>query len=63
MHTRQQLWNQHLDLSTALTDFQAYAYSAPTLVDLDRDGKLEVILGTSMVGLLVRSWLLVPCFP
>ena len=51
MSTRQQLWSQHLDLSTALTTFQAFAYSAPTLVDLDRDGHLEVILGTSMVSL------------
>ncbi|KAK9842754.1 hypothetical protein WJX74_001858 [Apatococcus lobatus] len=48
MATRQMLWSQHLDLSTALTTFQAFAYSAPTLVDLDRDGQLEVILGTSM---------------
>lgn len=51
LDTRQQLWSQHLDLSTALTTFQAFAYSAPTLVDLDRDGLLEVILGTSMVRL------------
>lgn len=39
---------QHLDLSTDYTSFKAYAYSAPTLADVDGDGKLEVILGTSM---------------
>ena len=27
-------------------------YSAPTLVDLNRDGKMEIVVGTSMVGLL-----------
>ncbi len=42
---------QHLDLSTDYTSFKAYAYSAPTLADIDGDGKLEVILGTSMVSL------------
>ena len=29
---------------------RAYAYSTPTLVDLDHDGKLEILIGTS-VGL------------
>lgn len=41
---------QHLDLSTDYTSFKAYAYSPPTLADIDGDGKLEVILGTSMVS-------------
>lgn len=27
---------------------QAYAYSSPTLVDLNGDGKLEIVVGTSM---------------
>lgn len=40
---------QHLDLSSDYTSFKAYAYSEPTLADIDGDGKLEVILGTSMV--------------
>ena len=40
---------QHLDLSTDHTQFRAYIYSAPTLADLDLDGKLEIIVGTSMV--------------
>ncbi len=30
--------------------FKAYAYSPPTVVDLNGDGKLEVILGTSVVS-------------
>lgn len=29
---------------------RAYAYSTPTLVDLDHDGKREILIGTS-VGL------------
>lgn len=41
-------WVQHLDLSTDHTQFRAYVYSAPTLVDLDGDGKLEIVVGTSM---------------
>lgn len=44
-------WVQHLDLSTDHTQYRAYVYSAPTLVDLDGDGKLEIIVGTSMVSL------------
>jgi hypothetical protein len=41
---------QHLDLSTDYTQYKAYAYSAPTLVDINMDGKLEILLGTSVVG-------------
>lgn len=43
-------WMQHLDLSTDLTLYRAYIYSAPTLADLDFDGQLEIIVGTSMVS-------------
>ena len=49
MRLRKVKWVQHLDLSTDHTQFRAYVYSAPTLVDLDADGKLEIIVGTSMV--------------
>ena len=42
-------WAVHLDLSTEWTSFRAHVYSAPTLADLDGDGRLEVIVGTSMV--------------
>lgn len=48
-------WSTHLDLSTDSTTYRAYAYSAPTLVDIDRDGKLEVIAGTSVVSCCL-SW-------
>jgi hypothetical protein len=41
-------WHQHLDLSTDTTQFKAYIYSSPTLVDLDRDGRMEIVVGTSM---------------
>ena len=46
---RQVKWSQHLDLSTDHTQFRAYIYSSPTLIDLDADGQLEIIVGTSMV--------------
>lgn len=38
----------HLDLTTDETVYRAYLYSSPTVADLDADGKLEVIIGTSL---------------
>lgn len=48
LHSKTLKWQQHLDLSTDTTTFRAYMYSSPTLVDIDADGKLEVVVGTSM---------------
>ncbi|GJP35206.1 hypothetical protein CLOM_g19716 [Closterium sp. NIES-68] len=48
LHTQQLKWSQHLDLTTDSTQFRAYIYSAPTVVDLDGDGFLEIIVGTSV---------------
>lgn len=48
--TRSIKWQQHLDLSTDRTAFKAYINSAPTLADINDDGKLEIIVGTSMVS-------------
>jgi outer membrane protein assembly factor BamB len=42
------LWSAHLDLTTDTTPFRAYVYSPPTLADADGDGRLDVILGTSV---------------
>ena len=41
----------HLDLTTDLSNFKALIYGTPTIVDLDGDGRSEVIIGTSL-GLL-----------
>eukprot|EP00286_Rhodomonas_abbreviata_P023316 CAMPEP_0181304224 /NCGR_PEP_ID=MMETSP1101-20121128/9026_1 /TAXON_ID=46948 /ORGANISM="Rhodomonas abbreviata, Strain Caron Lab Isolate" /LENGTH=1213 /DNA_ID=CAMNT_0023409947 /DNA_START=10 /DNA_END=3651 /DNA_ORIENTATION=- len=41
-------WQVHLDLTTDETVYRAYLYSSPTVADLDADGKLEVVLGTSL---------------
>ena len=41
----------HLDLTTDKTAFTAMIYGAPTVVDLDANGQLEVVIGTSL-GLL-----------
>ena len=41
-------WSVHLDLTTEKTKLRAYIYSPVTVVDLDGDGELEVIVGTSM---------------
>lgn len=49
LHMREIKWIQHLDLSTDYTQYRAYIYSAPTLADVDLDGKPEIIVGTSMV--------------
>jgi len=46
--TRSIKWSQHLDLSTSYTRYKAAALSPPTLADINGDGKLEVIIGTSM---------------
>lgn len=48
LHTRGIKWNQHLDLSTRYTRYKAEIHSIPTLADVDNDGRLEVIVGTSM---------------
>jgi hypothetical protein len=42
LNTRVIKWSQHLDLSTRYTRYKALAESAPTLADVNRDGKLEV---------------------
>jgi hypothetical protein len=48
LNTRMLKWSQHLDLSTAYTRYKAAALSSPAIADLNGDGKLEVIVGTSM---------------
>eukprot|EP00899_Mesostigma_viride_P004982 jgi/Mesvir1/14485/Mv05189-RA.1 len=40
-------WKVHLDLTTDQTQFRAYIYSSPTVVDLDGDGFDEILVGTS----------------
>ena len=51
LQTRSIKWQLHLDLSTDTTAFRAHIYPSPTLADLNGDGKLEIIIGTSMVRL------------
>eukprot|EP00656_Telonema_subtile_P012705 TRINITY_DN16409_c0_g1_i1.p1 TRINITY_DN16409_c0_g1~~TRINITY_DN16409_c0_g1_i1.p1 ORF type:complete len:775 (+),score=189.59 TRINITY_DN16409_c0_g1_i1:112-2436(+) len=41
-------WSQHLDLTTDTTKLRAYIYTSPTVADLDGDGRLDVIVGTSV---------------
>ena len=52
--TRMLKWHTHLDLSTDETNYRAHIYSAPTVADLDGDGALEIVVGTSMVRTLGR---------
>merc|ERR1711871_1182924 len=44
-------WTVHLDLTTDHTTFKALIYASPTVADLNGDGRMEVIVGTSL-GLL-----------
>ncbi|XP_042450680.1 protein DEFECTIVE IN EXINE FORMATION 1-like [Zingiber officinale] len=44
---KQVKWIQDLDLSVDSGNFRAYVYSSPTVVDLDGDGKLDILVGTS----------------
>lgn len=47
LDTKQVKWTQELDLSTDSVSYRAYIYSSPTVVDVDEDGFLEIIVGTS----------------
>ncbi|KAH0458800.1 hypothetical protein IEQ34_011614 [Dendrobium chrysotoxum] len=47
LDTKQVKWTADLDLSTDTGNFRAYIYSTPTVVDLDGDGNLDILVGTS----------------
>ncbi|ESQ49163.1 hypothetical protein EUTSA_v10020022mg [Eutrema salsugineum] len=47
LETKQVKWVKELDLSTDTANFRAYIYSSPTVVDLDGDGYLDILVGTS----------------
>ncbi|KAK7382579.1 hypothetical protein VNO80_01489 [Phaseolus coccineus] len=47
LDTKQIKWTADLDLSTDTSNFRAYIYSSPTVVDLDGDGNLDILVGTS----------------
>ncbi|KAK3445132.1 hypothetical protein EUGRSUZ_B02781 [Eucalyptus grandis] len=47
LDTKQVKWTTPLDLSTDSGNFRAYIYSSPTVVDLDGDGNLDILVGTS----------------
>lgn len=47
LDTKQVKWTVKLDLSTDTAKFRGYIYSSPTVVDLDGDGNLDILVGTS----------------
>lgn len=47
LNTQQVKWKKLLDLSTDVGRYRAYIYSAPTVVDLDNDGYLDIVVGTA----------------
>ena len=42
------LWTSQLDLTSAKATLQAHIYSSPIVVDIEGDGSLDVIVGTSL---------------
>lgn len=47
LETKQVKWSIQLDQSTDTGNYRAYIYSSPTVVDLDGDGNLDILVGTS----------------
>lgn len=47
LDTKQVKWTADLDLSIDSGNFRAYIYSSPTVVDLDGDGNMDILVGTS----------------
>lgn len=54
LYTGKYKWEIHLDLSTSLNEYKAYITSTPTIVDIDRDGVLDIIVGTEL-GLMYKN--------
>jgi len=48
LRTKMLKWQQQLDLTTDTTKFKAHIFSSPTLVDVNNDGLLEIVVGTSL---------------
>ncbi|XVF76766.1 hypothetical protein PTKIN_Ptkin13bG0293400 [Pterospermum kingtungense] len=47
LDTKQVKWTKDLDLSTDTANFRAHIYSSPKVVDLDGDGNMDILVGTS----------------
>ncbi|XP_031485619.1 protein DEFECTIVE IN EXINE FORMATION 1 [Nymphaea colorata] len=47
LDTKQIKWTTELDLSTDTSSYRSYIYSSPSVIDLDGDGNMDILVGTS----------------
>lgn len=41
-------WSVQLDMTTKNINFAAFIFDAPSVLDIDQDGKMEIIIGNSV---------------
>lgn len=48
-------WEVHLELTTDTIEYRAYIFTPPSIVDIDEDGLMEIVVGTSQGFLYVLN--------
>jgi hypothetical protein len=47
---------RHLDLTTSRSKLRAHMYGTPAIADIDRDGRTEIVVGTSLGNVYVLNY-------